>query len=98
MAASAPSFSSCDVVPQQCYRRTAEESPAVSAPSPHLQPTELHLTDKDGQTTAAVVDIQMQQQTWPPNRICARLLFIHQQTNAATLIYRSFIAFGLSFV
>lgn len=32
MAASAPSFSSCDVVPQQCYRRTAEESPAVSAP------------------------------------------------------------------
>lgn len=32
MAASAPSFSNCDVVPQQCYRRTAEESPAVSAP------------------------------------------------------------------
>lgn len=32
MAACAPSFSSCDVVPQQCYRRTAEESPAVSAP------------------------------------------------------------------
>lgn len=46
MAASAPSFSSCDVVPQQCYRRTAEESPAVSAPPPpHLQHTLLHLTD-----------------------------------------------------
>lgn len=33
MAASAPSFLSCDVVPQQCYRRTAEESPAVYAPA-----------------------------------------------------------------
>lgn len=45
MAASAPSFSSCDVVPQQRYRRTAKESPAVSAPS-HLQPTELYLSQK----------------------------------------------------
>lgn len=40
MAASAPSFSSCDVVPQQRYRRSAEESPAVAAPS-HSQPAEL---------------------------------------------------------
>lgn len=42
MAACAPSFSSCDVVPQQCYRRTAEESPAVSAPFfKHAQPSQL---------------------------------------------------------
>lgn len=61
MAASAPSFSSCDVVPQQCYRRTAEESPAVSAP---LATFTTYWTSSYWlglSQTAAVVDIQILQ-------------------------------------
>lgn len=54
MAACAPSFSSCDVVPQQCYRRTAEESPAVSAPlSTYAQPSQLISLKKKKENIAA---------------------------------------------
>lgn len=44
MAASVPSFSRCDVVPQQCYRRTAEESPAVSVSAPTATNNPLNFT------------------------------------------------------
>lgn len=60
MAACAPSFSSCDVVPQQCYRRTAEESPAVSAPlSVHAQPSQLIDVNKMREEILLLAVLQM---------------------------------------